>query len=121
MFNLFHRNRRKLLDHIQTYKPIISSVSKVRVLLIGPVGAGKSSFFNSIKSIFRGHVTSQAMAGSSGTSLTTQVDHGWKLWHQPHHTGAPLLTATNSNLLVRLANRELSDRQVANTNFRGQS
>ncbi|RXN20413.1 interferon-induced 44-like protein [Labeo rohita] len=34
--------------------------------------AGKSSFFNSINSIFMGHVTSKAMSGSAGTSLTTQ-------------------------------------------------
>ncbi|KAK7879560.1 hypothetical protein WMY93_033732 [Mugilogobius chulae] len=42
----------------------------------GPVGAGKSSFFNSINSVFRGHVTCQAMAGSSATSLTTQDSTG---------------------------------------------
>ncbi|KAK1896618.1 Interferon-induced protein 44-like [Dissostichus eleginoides] len=49
-----------------------SSVSQARVLLIGPVGAGKSSFFNSINSVFRGHVTSQAMAGCFTASLTRQ-------------------------------------------------
>ncbi|XP_055364195.1 interferon-induced protein 44-like isoform X2 [Betta splendens] len=53
------------MDSIQVYKPIISFVSQVRVLLIGPVGAGKSSFFNSVNSVFRGHVTSQAIAGCS--------------------------------------------------------
>uniref|UniRef100_A0A8C4SXF0 G domain-containing protein n=1 Tax=Erpetoichthys calabaricus TaxID=27687 RepID=A0A8C4SXF0_ERPCA len=30
-----------------------------KILLIGQIGAGKSSFFNSVKSIFRGHVTLQ--------------------------------------------------------------
>ncbi|CAJ1060901.1 Hypothetical predicted protein [Xyrichtys novacula] len=64
--------RTALMEYIRTYKPLVSSVSKARVLLIGPVGAGKSSFFNSINSVFRGHVISQAMAGSSTTSLTTQ-------------------------------------------------
>uniref|UniRef100_A0A8C7YPJ7 TLDc domain-containing protein n=1 Tax=Oryzias sinensis TaxID=183150 RepID=A0A8C7YPJ7_9TELE len=57
---------------IRTYRPLNSSVTQARVLLIGPVGAGKSSFFNSINSIFRGHVTSQAISGSCSTSLTTQ-------------------------------------------------
>uniref|UniRef100_A0A3B4AFE2 G domain-containing protein n=1 Tax=Periophthalmus magnuspinnatus TaxID=409849 RepID=A0A3B4AFE2_9GOBI len=69
------RRRQKLMDSVSTYKPLCSSVSRVRVLLVGPVGAGKSSFFNSINSVFRGHVTSQAMAGCSATSLTTQVLH----------------------------------------------
>ncbi|XP_034737115.1 interferon-induced protein 44-like [Etheostoma cragini] len=62
----------ELMETVKSYKPTVSSVSQVRVLLIGPVGAGKSSFFNSINSVFRGHVTSQAIAGSSTTSLTTK-------------------------------------------------
>ncbi|XP_040896620.1 interferon-induced protein 44-like [Toxotes jaculatrix] len=64
--------RKELIDSIKSYKPIVGSVSQVRVLLIGPIGAGKSSFFNSVNSVFRGHVTSQAIAGCSTTSLTTQ-------------------------------------------------
>ncbi|XP_041862695.1 interferon-induced protein 44-like [Melanotaenia boesemani] len=64
--------RNELMESIMTYKPTISSVAQARVLLIGPVGAGKSSFFNSINSVFRGHITSQAISGSSAISLTTQ-------------------------------------------------
>ncbi|XP_070687688.1 interferon-induced protein 44-like [Pempheris klunzingeri] len=67
-----NEKRTEMMDSIKLYCPIESSVSQIRVLLIGPVGAGKSSFFNSINSVFRGHVTSQAIAGCSGTSLTTQ-------------------------------------------------
>ncbi|XP_025999354.1 interferon-induced protein 44-like [Astatotilapia calliptera] len=64
--------RTELIEYIKSYKPTVSSVTQPRVLLIGPVGAGKSSFFNSVSSVFRGHVTNQAIAGSSSTSLTTQ-------------------------------------------------
>ncbi|XP_057181021.1 interferon-induced protein 44-like [Triplophysa rosa] len=64
--------REELMKCIKDYKPLESSVNRVRILMIGPVGAGKSSFFNSINSIFTGHVTNKAMAGSSSTSLTTQ-------------------------------------------------
>ncbi|KAM9848782.1 interferon-induced protein 44-like [Aulostomus maculatus] len=64
--------RQELMDSIKNYKPTISCVSQPRVLLIGPVGVGKSSFFNSVNSVFRGHVTSQAIAGCSTKSLTTQ-------------------------------------------------
>ena len=35
-------------------------------------GAGKSSFFNSVESVFTGHVTGRANAGLVSTSLTTQ-------------------------------------------------
>ena len=58
---------------IQEYRPELSGVTKARVLLVGPVGAGKSSFFNSINSVFRGHMTSQAISGVCGKSVTTQV------------------------------------------------
>uniref|UniRef100_A0A8C2DSI6 TLDc domain-containing protein n=1 Tax=Cyprinus carpio TaxID=7962 RepID=A0A8C2DSI6_CYPCA len=59
-----------LLEIIRNHKPLVKSVSRVRILMIGPVGAGKSSFFNSINSIFTGHVTNKAMSGSAGASLT---------------------------------------------------
>ncbi|XP_028832806.1 interferon-induced protein 44-like [Denticeps clupeoides] len=64
--------RKELMGQIESWKPIITSVTKAQVLLVGPVGAGKSSFFNSLNSIFQGHVTSQAIAGSASFSLTTQ-------------------------------------------------
>ncbi|XP_016137760.1 interferon-induced protein 44-like [Sinocyclocheilus grahami] len=64
--------RAELMEIIRKYKPLVTSVSRVRILMIGPVGAGKSSFFNSINSIFMGRMTSKAMSGSAGTSLTTQ-------------------------------------------------
>ncbi|XP_056615598.1 interferon-induced protein 44-like isoform X2 [Triplophysa dalaica] len=64
--------KQELMKCIKNYKPLQSSVNRVRILMIGPVGAGKSSFFNSINSIFMRRMTNKAMAGSSGTSLTTQ-------------------------------------------------
>ncbi|XP_027626679.1 interferon-induced protein 44 isoform X1 [Tupaia chinensis] len=65
-----HRN--KLLSELRAYKPHADMVSKIRILLLGPVGSGKSSFFNSVKSIFQGHVTRQAIVGSDSTSITEQ-------------------------------------------------
>ncbi|XP_076831934.1 interferon-induced protein 44-like [Brachyhypopomus gauderio] len=64
--------RAELMESIKTYKPMNDTVKKIRILPIGPVGAGKSSFFNSINSIFWGHVTSKAMSGSLDTSVTKQ-------------------------------------------------
>lgn len=61
------------MSYIQNYVHD-SSVSQVRVLLLGPVSAGKSSFVNSVSSVFKGHITSLAESGSSShfTSVTTQ-------------------------------------------------
>ncbi|XP_061099783.1 interferon-induced protein 44-like isoform X1 [Conger conger] len=64
--------RKELLDFVKNYRPMMKGVQQARILLVGPVGVGKSSFFNSINSIFRGHVTSQAIAGSAVKSLTSQ-------------------------------------------------
>lgn len=61
------------MDNIKKFKPTLKCVPMAKILLVGSVGAGKSSFFNSVNSVFRGHVTNQAMAGCSDTSFTTQV------------------------------------------------
>ncbi|KAL0160360.1 hypothetical protein M9458_044085 [Cirrhinus mrigala] len=57
--------RAELMEKIRNQKPLTTSVSCFQILMIGPVGAGKSSFFNSINSIFMGRITSKAI-------LTTQ-------------------------------------------------
>uniref|UniRef100_A0A671SLF2 Si:ch211-197g15.6 n=1 Tax=Sinocyclocheilus anshuiensis TaxID=1608454 RepID=A0A671SLF2_9TELE len=72
ILDLQTKEKDELMRMIRDHKPLVTSVSRVRILMIGPVGAGKSSFFNSINSIFTGHVTNKAMSGSAGTSLTTQ-------------------------------------------------
>ncbi|XP_029441958.1 interferon-induced protein 44-like [Rhinatrema bivittatum] len=59
-----------LMDSIRNYKTCLNPVAQVRILMIGPVGAGKSSFFNSVNSAFRGHVTCQAISGCDSTSVT---------------------------------------------------
>ncbi|XP_045177399.2 interferon-induced protein 44-like isoform X2 [Mercenaria mercenaria] len=47
-------------------------LKSANILFLGPVGAGKSSFFNTIASIFRGHVTGQAVCGSAEQSITSK-------------------------------------------------
>nr|XP_023695097.1 interferon-induced protein 44-like [Paramormyrops kingsleyae] len=61
-----------LKQSVQNYAPNIKSVPQARILLVGAIGAGKSSFFNSINSVFRGNITGQARAGISEVSQTTK-------------------------------------------------
>lgn len=68
------RKRKALLNMISSWKPSVNSVKQARILLVGSIGAGKSSFFNSINSVFKGYVSLQANTGTAGTSLTTQVE-----------------------------------------------
>uniref|UniRef100_A0A452TIJ6 Interferon-induced protein 44 n=1 Tax=Ursus maritimus TaxID=29073 RepID=A0A452TIJ6_URSMA len=60
----------KLLVDVRNYRPRRDLVHQIRILLLGPTGAGKSSFFNSVKSVFRGHVTHQALVGSDTTAVS---------------------------------------------------
>lgn len=50
-----------------------NAIPHVNIMLLGPVGAGKSSFFNTLNSFFMERLSIQARAGSSDTSLTKTV------------------------------------------------
>lgn len=64
----------ELTEEIVSFKPVEDvKVTDARILMIGPVGAGKSSFYNTIDSIFRGRITHRACSGSADQSLTTAV------------------------------------------------
>ncbi|XP_036067633.1 interferon-induced protein 44-like [Oryzias melastigma] len=84
----FCREKKNLMEKIESYKTLNSSVPQARVLLVGPVGAGKSSFFNSFKSIFRGHVTSQATTGNIIGTTTTARLRSYSV--KPAREGKPL-------------------------------
>ncbi|XP_060581092.1 interferon-induced protein 44-like isoform X2 [Ruditapes philippinarum] len=62
---------KRLKEAILAFKPTPDlSFSEARVAMIGPVGAGKSSFFNTIDSIFRERITRRACSGSAEQSIT---------------------------------------------------
>jgi len=63
----------KLKGQIQTHKLTKDAgIENINVLLLGEISAGKSSFFNSVESVFAGYVTNRANAGMVERSLTTQ-------------------------------------------------
>lgn len=63
--------KEKLLNNVRKYKP--DSASHVRILLYGPVGAGKSSFINSAATtvLERKSSAAEASAANMTTSFTT--------------------------------------------------
>ena len=64
----------RLKSEIATHKITNNfGIKHINVLLIGEIGVGKSSLFNTIESIFAGHVTSRANAGRALESLTKQI------------------------------------------------
>lgn len=61
------------MKSISSFKPDCERVPQARVLLLGPIGAGKSSFISSVQSIFSGRVTNRAMVGNSPTSFSKKL------------------------------------------------
>uniref|UniRef100_A0A4W6CY91 G domain-containing protein n=1 Tax=Lates calcarifer TaxID=8187 RepID=A0A4W6CY91_LATCA len=70
------RDKDRDLNYVQDYKPSKGSVKHLRVLLYGPVGAGKSSFINSVSSILRGRMAIPAAvsAATSEISFTNKYE-----------------------------------------------
>ncbi|XP_051788927.1 interferon-induced protein 44-like [Erpetoichthys calabaricus] len=67
------QKRSQMRDSIVSYKPPTNLVTKTRVLLVGLVGAGKSSFISSIYSVLEGAVTCQTIVGTEkAQSFTTK-------------------------------------------------
>ncbi|KAJ8313275.1 hypothetical protein KUTeg_009192 [Tegillarca granosa] len=70
----------KLKKQVEEYSPLLeigldeSVMPHVNILLLGPIGAGKSSFFNTIDSIFRERMAMKARAGSLQNSLTKRFN-----------------------------------------------
>ncbi|XP_067452675.1 interferon-induced protein 44 isoform X3 [Thunnus thynnus] len=62
--------RTSLMKTISSHRPSCEEVTQTRVLLLGPVSSGKSSFISSVQSVFNGRVTNRAMVGCSSTSFT---------------------------------------------------
>uniref|UniRef100_A0AAY3ZZ47 G domain-containing protein n=1 Tax=Denticeps clupeoides TaxID=299321 RepID=A0AAY3ZZ47_9TELE len=64
--------KEKMKAELCQFKP---EVERLRILLYGPAGSGKSSFITSVANIFKGQPTSEALADAvcAGTSFTTKV------------------------------------------------
>ncbi|XP_060717093.1 interferon-induced protein 44-like [Tachysurus vachellii] len=66
-----------LEEKLRNFKLNTTDVKFVRILIVGEVGAGKSSFINTINDAFQERITSGALAGTCGTSFTKK--------YQTHH------------------------------------
>lgn len=70
---LLRRQKTTLMNSVRSYKPGCTEATEARILLLGPVGSGKSSFISSVQSVFNGRVTNRAMVGSFSTGFTKKV------------------------------------------------
>ncbi len=71
---LFNSEKEVLKKDLGELKLSDSKVKYIRILLAGDVGAGKSSFINSVNSVFQGRITTEALVNSGfGKSFTKTV------------------------------------------------
>uniref|UniRef100_A0A3P9NDL7 Interferon-induced protein 44-like n=1 Tax=Poecilia reticulata TaxID=8081 RepID=A0A3P9NDL7_POERE len=64
-----------LCGYVKNFQPQNEEVKAIRVLLHGPVGAGKSSFINSVNNVLQGRMTNRALTSTitSDQSFTKEV------------------------------------------------
>ena len=61
-------------DEIQTHRIVgQAGIKNINVLLVGEVSSGKSSFFNTVESVFVGYVRARADTGIDERSITKKV------------------------------------------------
>ncbi|CAD7683056.1 unnamed protein product [Nyctereutes procyonoides] len=88
---------KSLLFDIKSYRPYRDLVHQIRILLLGPTGAGKSSFFNSVKSVFRGHVTHQALVGSDAAGVSDKY-RVYSIKDAGHNNSLPFILCDSMGL-----------------------
>lgn len=63
-----------MLKELKDFQWSTTEACELMILLHGPIGAGKSSFINSINTVLQGHNTTGALANSAaGKSFTVEV------------------------------------------------
>ncbi|XP_074551402.1 interferon-induced protein 44-like [Halichoeres trimaculatus] len=70
-------NNAETLQYVQEFQPGNEDLQHIRILLYGPIGAGKSSFINSVSSVMRRRMATPAIAASvvhAGHSFTKKFE-----------------------------------------------
>ncbi|XP_062391218.1 interferon-induced protein 44-like [Sardina pilchardus] len=78
-----------MADLLRKFPISTPDVDKLRILVHGPVGAGKSSFINSIDSVFQGRMASMAIADAATDRSFTKTFQTHYIKNQKYGTSLP--------------------------------
>ncbi|KAM4560800.1 interferon-induced protein 44-like [Fundulus diaphanus] len=76
-------HRREVLQYVKNFQPQNQEAKAIRVLLFGAVGAGKSSFINSVNNVLQGRMTDEALACAPFSSSFTKKYDSIKIKNYP--------------------------------------
>ncbi|XP_041859100.1 interferon-induced protein 44-like [Melanotaenia boesemani] len=79
-------NDQEILEFIKSYKPRNDRAGHLRILLHGPVGAGKSSFINSVESVVLGRISGQVMTAAASESCFTTKYKTFRIYKDENKT-----------------------------------
>ncbi|MEQ2242570.1 hypothetical protein ILYODFUR_037168, partial [Ilyodon furcidens] len=96
------------LQFIKDYTPTADGQQQFRILLHGPVGAGKSSFINSVISSLEGRICHRAVAFNTGQSGFTKQYKTYRIQTGNQENMSPLVL----NDMMGLENINLRHRRV---------
>ncbi|XP_035036403.2 interferon-induced protein 44 isoform X2 [Hippoglossus stenolepis] len=74
------------LKFVKSYQPENKQFKHLRILLHGPVGAGKSSFINSVDSVLKGRSAGRALTNANSGSSYTRKYRTFKFHKNPEAT-----------------------------------
>ncbi|XP_062866881.1 interferon-induced protein 44-like [Trichomycterus rosablanca] len=73
------REKGALQKKLRQFKVETSHAPNIRILIVGAVGAGKSSFINSVNNVFQGRITCDALTDSTAGYSFTKVYKTYKI------------------------------------------
>ncbi|XP_067428581.1 interferon-induced protein 44-like isoform X1 [Thunnus thynnus] len=99
--------KHNFLQHASNYNPQTDG-QQLRILLHGPVGAGKSSFINSVQSVLEGRICKKAFADNMAQGCFTKKYTTYKIQKGTRNTFYPFVF----NDMVGLKCRNRRDRRI---------